>query len=111
MEREQAIKILSRDTSLEAVNELKYYAGFCSDKVIEQIQEAMDMGAEALKKQSWIPCSERLPKEGWAYLVVKETASGIRAVVMTTFLSDGTFAGKMKTVAWMPLPEPYKDGE
>ena len=51
MELEQAIKILSRDTSLEAVNELKYYAGFCSDIVIEQIQEAMDMGAEALKKQ------------------------------------------------------------
>ena len=51
MEREQAIKILSRDTSLAAVNELKYYAGFNQDKVVEQIQEAMDMGAEALKKQ------------------------------------------------------------
>ena len=58
MELEQAIKILSRDTSLDAVNELKYYAGFCSDIVIEQIQEAMDMGAEALKKQ--------IPKKvGW----------------------------------------------
>lgn len=51
MNIEQAIRILARDTSLEAVNELKYYAGFCSDKVIEQIQEAMDMGADALKKQ------------------------------------------------------------
>lgn len=50
MTPEQAIKILSSESSLEAVEELKYYAGFNQDKVIEQIQEAMDMGAEALKK-------------------------------------------------------------
>ena len=55
---EEAIKILSKDTSLEAVEELKYHAGFNRDKVIEQIQEAMTMGAEALKKQiSKKPCS------------------------------------------------------
>ena len=50
MTPEQAIKILSSETSLEAVEELKYYAGFNQDKVIEQIQEAMDMGVDALKK-------------------------------------------------------------
>lgn len=50
MTPEQAIKILSSETSLEAVEELKYYAGFNQDKVIGQIQEAMDMGADALRK-------------------------------------------------------------
>ena len=49
MELEKAIKILSKDTSLEAVNELKYYAGFNQDKVIEEIQEAMDIGAAAIR--------------------------------------------------------------
>ena len=47
----QAINILSSDTSFEAVKELQYYSGFEKDKVVEQIQEAMNMGAEALKKQ------------------------------------------------------------
>lgn len=51
MDREQAIRILSKDTSLDAVAELKYYAGFDREKVIDLIEEAMDMGAEALKKQ------------------------------------------------------------
>lgn len=50
MTNEQAIKILSSDTSREAIAELEYYAGFNRDEVIEQIQEAMDMGAEALRR-------------------------------------------------------------
>ena len=52
MTEQEAIKILSKDTSMEAVNELTYYAGFNRDKVIEQIQEAMTMGANALEKQN-----------------------------------------------------------
>lgn len=51
MTPEQAIRILDSDTSLVAIEELKYYAGFNRDLVIEQIMEAMDMGAEAIKKQ------------------------------------------------------------
>ena len=51
MTPEQAIRILDSETSIIAIEELKYYAGFNRDKVIDQIQEAMDMGAEALHKQ------------------------------------------------------------
>ena len=51
MTKQEAIEILSSKTSLVAVEKLKYYAGFNRDAVIEQIQEAMDMGAEALKRQ------------------------------------------------------------
>lgn len=50
MTKEQAIRILSSDTSMEEINKLKYYAGFNQDKVLEQIQEALDMGADALRK-------------------------------------------------------------
>lgn len=52
MTREQAIRILSSDTSMEEIHKLKYYAGFNQDRVLEQIQEAMDMGADALKNDS-----------------------------------------------------------
>ena len=51
MTKEQAIRILSSETSLEEIHKLKYYAGFNQDRVLEQIQEAMDMGTDALEKQ------------------------------------------------------------
>lgn len=54
MTLEQAIKILDSETSFAAVAELKYYAGFNQDKVTLLIQEAMNMGAEALRA-----CSEK----------------------------------------------------
>ena len=50
MTKEQAIKLLSKDTSGFEIHilevELKDY-----DKVTDKIQEAMDMGIEALEKQ------------------------------------------------------------
>ena len=52
MTKEQAIRILSSETSMEEIHKLKYYAGFNQDRVLEQIQEAMDMGADALKNDS-----------------------------------------------------------
>ena len=52
MTKEQAIRILSSETSMEEIHKLKYYAGFNQDRVLEQIQEAMDMGADALRNDS-----------------------------------------------------------
>lgn len=54
MTKEQAIRILSSETSMEEIHKLKYYAGFNQDKVLEQVQEAMDMGADALKNDNRI---------------------------------------------------------
>lgn len=52
MTKEQAIRILSSETSMEEIHKLKYYAEFNQNRVLEQIQEAMDMGADALKNDS-----------------------------------------------------------
>ena len=52
MTKEQAIRILSSETSMEEIHNLKYYSVFNQDRVLEQIQEAMDMGADALKNDS-----------------------------------------------------------
>lgn len=73
--KEQAIEILDSETSLIAVEKLKYYAGFNQDKVVELIQEAMNMGVEALKGKDtnvpskWISCSERLPEINEKFVV------------------------------------------
>jgi len=81
----------------------------------------------AQPEQKWIPCSERLPEQHWNYLVSYRTDD---------FKSDiGTFdpdrinsdtgewsacdangfylvASKgLEVIAWMPLPESYKEGQ
>lgn len=117
MTPEQAIRILDSETSLVAVEELKYYAGFNRDKVIDQIMDAMDMGADALRKSTWIPRSERLPEEPEygvdGYIVQsKDVAEPYSAY----WGEDGTWTDSdcnviKDVIAWMPLPEPYKESE
>ena len=70
---------------------------------------------EMLKVGEWIPCSERLPEESGKYL----------GQVSWGNITDITFSKKyqkwnahdsappkhaMEVIAWMPLPEPYKEG-
>jgi succinate dehydrogenase/fumarate reductase flavoprotein subunit len=52
MTREQAIKLLTRETSIAEINRLKYEEGLAHEEVTEKIQQAMDMGVEAIKKQN-----------------------------------------------------------
>ena len=46
MDKEMAIRILDRDSTRAAIAELEYFAGFDSDKVVDAIEEAMQMGAD-----------------------------------------------------------------
>ena len=124
MTREEAIKILSKETSMEKVNELNYYAGFSRDKVVGLIQEAMEMGAKALEKQEdskWIPCSERLPNSNGCYLVWRPRFFGGEIGMPAICYFDGQntwhdaygvnferVLNESDVVAWQPLPEPYK---
>lgn len=64
MTPEEAIRILDSETSRNAIKELEYYAGFNADKVINQIQEAMDMGAAALKR--FMPMYPYAESDGYA---------------------------------------------
>ena len=50
MTKEQAIRLLSKETSVEEINKLKQQ-GLNKEEVTDKIQEAMDMGIEALEKQ------------------------------------------------------------
>ena len=126
--KEQAIEILDLKTSLIAVEKLKYYAGFNQDKVVELIQEAMNMGVEALKGKDtnvpskWIPCSERLPEKDQSVLVQPRWADEKFELVIA-WRSVNRWSGKDEwehendyfdddeVIAWMPLPEPYKESE
>ena len=66
---------------------------------------AIDMAINALFKQRWIPCSEKLPEVKQKVLVQYADGS-----MMTKRCND---AGHLtwfyaNAVAWMPAPEPYQ---
>lgn len=55
----------------------------------------------------WIPCEERLPSKDGRYLIV-----GRQGAVNILPYRDGRWYGRWGVIAWMPLPEPYReDGE
>jgi hypothetical protein len=73
-------------------------------------------------QQRWIPCSERLPEEeGWYITTIENEKTGRRRIendlfaigiaeahgnTPYKFCKDGY---RQKTIAWMPLPEPYRE--
>lgn len=67
----------------------------------------------------WIPCSERLPKYGKNVLITNDKGNvrygRFRGVEFWKEDGDSYWTWKQNTIehvlAWMPLSEPYKDGE
>lgn len=98
--------------------------------------EALEMAISALKREQWIPCSERMPDEHESILAERYGTDNWRKwmwrntsdmVIATIQLENGgksvrqawTHDGKwyvdsilnVIVVAWMPLPEPYKEND
>ena len=69
--------------------------------------------------QRWIPCSERLPKYGKTVLITNAKGNvsygRFRGVEFWKEDGDSCWTWKKNTIehvlAWMPLPEPYKEEE
>ena len=81
---------------------------------IDDYWKAGQMAIKALEKQQWIPCSERLPEIGDKVLVstkntvFAEVFKGTHESVVSWWWTNNT----IKIIyAWLPLPEPYKEGE
>ena len=78
------------------------------DSLIVAVQKAFD----ALEKQRWIPCSERLPQQG------QEVICQCRANIIKVLKLDANgdwyqdaercYMGGF-VIAWMPLPEHYQE--
>lgn len=68
--------------------------------------------ADVQSVQRWIPVSERLPEDGaWCLFTDGESMSVERykADALDHFFPSGRWFDLNDAVAWMPLPEPYKD--
>ena len=59
--------------------------------------------------QKWIPVSERLPEKIGDYLVCDEYGNIFSNFYHPTYKRWG--ARNNTIIAWMPLPEPYKEAE
>lgn len=104
-----------------------------SDNEIYDAQAVLSKLVDKADSFEWIPVSERLPEEydygtdQWnntlwrvrskEVLVSIEYVDGSRAVT-TSFTKDGEWnierkrvLHDIKVIAWMPLPEPYKEKE
>ena len=105
----------------ELIKYLKQYHSM-SQGVISDVEHfpTAHMAIEALEKQAtseWIPCSERLPEIEKEVLVQWRPylSSDIEMNILVLTKSGEWVCGlgriNGRAIAWMPLPEPYKDGE
>ena len=113
--------------SMEAVNTIKE----CVDKIARRMMEDTEIniicefaklyleGARPtiLPKREWIPFSERLPEDGKLVLVtlnpisLKDAEHPVIITKYTTEKDSWIHTIPDAVLAWMPLPEPYKEGE
>lgn len=88
---------------------------------LEEVNGACRMGMEALKRQRWIPCSERLPGTSqrvlfWPYRVSRCYVgyySHTSRAGDVWFETDGDCVEHVTVYTashWMPLPEPPEEG-
>lgn len=103
---------LTNDKRRAVLEDMKYEAG--DDVRIVLLAPGMHVAEPG---QQWTPVSERPPEEKGRYLVYYTFggASGIRTAM---FYPGGWLewdvegiAGIALVRAWMPLPEPYKEGD
>ena len=104
--------------------------GFAEEELTEDFKDGVLTVLEMLKiepsaqpEPQWIPCSERLPEEKTAYYLVTIANHGR---FFTTTLPDNVetvrwdydrrkgkdswhWCTERTVIAWMPLPEPYKE--
>lgn len=116
--------LISRQAAIDAMIEdkiqTKIYITSTAERDFEVFNSACDRHAKMLKElpsaqpeQQWIPCSERLPKKSGQYYVSGGGKAWICEFLIIPNLARGWCDDALNPVvrAWMPLPEPYREGK
>ena len=80
---------------------------------VEDYREALGMAIEALEQTRWIPVSERMPEKDEVVLITNKWHEVDKALYIGDEMFDIiiNYLQKEEVVAWMPLPQPYKESE
>ena len=128
------MRLIDREDAINtAVN---FFIEFCGGAFHEDEQRELSRRLREIpftEPTDWIPCSERLPESSGAYLVrpsdgALEDYSDLDAVMIIPYEADAEAFGwwterfdpvslgcigsdfyEVEVIAWMPLPEPYKE--
>ena len=125
----QQERIIYGNMSDEEFEKWLYGHGICSPNIRESIpcdavplliDNAISELPSARPEQRWIPCSERLPDKNGKYLCSIQSNFKRKKImrISTTDFESGInrwspdcMAFKDRVIAWMPLPEPYKEDD
>ena len=96
---------MTREEAIEIINGL-YFNGtaYCPKKEIKEFCEIIIKALE--QEPRWIPVSERLPEENGYYLTTT-----MYHEVYCDYWEEERFNRTEAVIAWMPLPEPYREVE
>ena len=111
--------LISRQAAIDAIRaSTSKYTGFMEMEMYtdDDAVEAIEALPSVQPEQQWIPCSERLPEHGGRYLISVLDGINRRTTVAPYLPRCKAWAmnGRMaywKVIAWLPLPEPYREEE
>lgn len=101
--------LIERQEAIDALNKMKIYRPLDSDRYVisDCLNKIVDLPS-AQPEPHWISCSERLPEKNCRCLTTN-TAWGAFEVDFNVWINGEWLYPNEKPIAWMPLPEPYKE--
>lgn len=107
--------LIDRDLAIMNVKDIHFRSNFREYSALDEVMTMLYQMQDAEPEPQWIPCSERLPDKTDDYLC---SYSGCAIVDICEydakrnewgFFYDGGWKVVSNVIAWLPLPEPYKE--
>lgn len=102
---------MTNEKAIEIIKSECYVANLLNLDRTSMINSALDIAIKTLEQTRWIPCCERLPEENihvLCHFYMGGMAECYHAHGMWHIVG-GLRISCDEVVAWMPLPEPYKE--
>lgn len=80
-------------------------------EIVNELAEEFATDINVVSNNGWIPCSERLPSFDGAFICTAKEVEESLELIYSSFDNSwmDEFDGEYEVIAWMPLPQPYKE--